>query len=184
MPQLFRMPSGGVLPAKRISSQGNFDPMCNDVEMPVTTRRWRRAWGQAATRGKRRVTSEAGTAVGDAHAMPGGTSHAWGHSRSRFFQCHNYVFDNLLVRPARCGIKDRFWSVSSTCDVVEADVHREWSEILTLNQNRAVALGTFALAHDAEALGHFSVGFQEAAEVAAEAVLVEFLARLDVPQPA
>jgi hypothetical protein len=67
------------------------------------------------------------TAVGDVYAMPSGTSHEWGHSRSRFFQCHNYVSDNLLVRlrHTRCGIKDRFPSVSSTSDVDEADAHHE-----------------------------------------------------------
>src|SRR5204862_1938529 len=53
-----------------------------------------------------------------------------------------------------------------------------------LDQDRAGALRALAFAHDAEALGDLGVGFKEAAEVAAEAVLVELLVRLDVPEPA
>src|SRR5262249_35811617 len=52
------------------------------------------------------------------------------------------------------------------------------------HQNRAGSARRLVLAHDAEPLGDFRVGLQEAAEVAAEAVLVELLVRLDVPQPA
>jgi hypothetical protein len=186
IPQLLRMPLGGHFAREE-------DFVARKLRSHVQRRQNARdnpavgvaLGGELQPGGKRRVTSEAGDPLLETRtpcrAAPPTNG---GHSRTRFFQCHNYVFDNLLVRPARCGFKDRVLSASSTCGVVEADVHREWSEILTLNQNRAVALGTFALAHDAEALGHFSVGLQEAAEVAAEAVLVEFLARLDVPQPA
>src|SRR5579871_4447162 len=39
------------------------------------------------------------------------------------------------------------------------------------------------LHQNAESLGHFGVSFQQSAKVAAEAVLVELLVRLDVPQP-
>src|SRR5215472_8842185 len=53
-----------------------------------------------------------------------------------------------------------------------------------LHEDRAVADRPLALAHDAEALGDFGVGFEQAAEVAAEAILVELLVGLDVPQPA
>src|ERR1700724_931017 len=53
-----------------------------------------------------------------------------------------------------------------------------------LDQHRSSALRTLAFAHDAQALGNFGIGFEQAAEVAAEAVLVELLVRLDVPQPA
>src|ERR1700729_2894095 len=53
-----------------------------------------------------------------------------------------------------------------------------------LDQHRPGALRPLAFAHDAEPLGDFGVGFEQAAEVAAEAVLVELLVRLDVPQPA
>src|SRR5216684_6010860 len=53
-----------------------------------------------------------------------------------------------------------------------------------LDQDRPGALRALVLAHDAEALGDFRVGLEQAAEVAAEAVLVELLVRLDVPQPA
>src|SRR5215510_9593566 len=53
-----------------------------------------------------------------------------------------------------------------------------------LHQHRAGALRTLAFVHDAEALRHFGIGFEQAAQVLAEAVLVELLVRLDVPQPA
>src|ERR1043166_8612841 len=55
---------------------------------------------------------------------------------------------------------------------------------LPLHEHGARALGALVLAHDAEALGDLGIGFEQSAEVAAEAVLVELLVRLDVPQPA
>src|SRR6266699_480720 len=53
-----------------------------------------------------------------------------------------------------------------------------------LDQDRPGALRALVLAHDAQPLGHFGVGLEQSAEVATEAVLVELLVRLDVPQPA
>src|SRR3984885_4969126 len=53
-----------------------------------------------------------------------------------------------------------------------------------LHQHRSGALRPLTFAHDAQALRDFRIGFEQAAEVAAEAVLVELLVRLDVPQPA
>src|ERR1700674_916005 len=53
-----------------------------------------------------------------------------------------------------------------------------------LDQDRPGALRALVLAHDAEARGHFGVGLEQAAEVATEAILVELLVRLDVPEPA
>src|SRR5215469_4972132 len=55
---------------------------------------------------------------------------------------------------------------------------------LALDQERAGALRALAFAHDAEALSDLGIGFKETAEVTAEAILVELLVRLDVPQPA
>src|SRR5262245_9692350 len=55
---------------------------------------------------------------------------------------------------------------------------------LALHQHGPTALRALAFVHDAEALGDFGVGLEQAAEVAAEAVLVELLVRLDVPEPA
>src|SRR5690606_34097488 len=53
-----------------------------------------------------------------------------------------------------------------------------------LHQHRAGPGRALVLAHDAEPLGDLGVSLDEAAEIAAEAVLVELLVRLDVPQPA
>src|ERR1700680_2788379 len=53
-----------------------------------------------------------------------------------------------------------------------------------LDQDRPRALRALVLAHDAETLGHFGIGLEQPAEVAAEAILVELLVRLDVPEPA
>src|SRR2546423_1112757 len=53
-----------------------------------------------------------------------------------------------------------------------------------LHQHRTGALRALAFTHDAEALGDFGIGFHQAAEIAPEAVLVELLARLDIPQAA
>ena len=53
-----------------------------------------------------------------------------------------------------------------------------------LHQHRSGALRALALAHDAKAFGDFGVGLDQAAEIAAETVLVELVVGLDVPQPA
>src|SRR6185503_8133874 len=55
---------------------------------------------------------------------------------------------------------------------------------LALDQHRPGALRALALGHDAEALGDLGIGLEQAAEIAAEPVLVELLVRLDVPQAA
>src|SRR5215471_17023073 len=55
---------------------------------------------------------------------------------------------------------------------------------LALHKHRAGPLRTLALRHDAEALGDIRIGFEQPAEIAAEAVLVELVVGLDVPQPA
>ena len=54
------------------------------------------------------------------------------------------------------------------------------NSVMVENGWRGLVAG-LAFAHDAEALGDLGVGFKEPAEVAAEAVLVELLVRLDVP---
>src|SRR6516165_6568518 len=54
----------------------------------------------------------------------------------------------------------------------------------TLDQNWPSPLRPLTLAHDAEPFGDFGIGLDEAAEIAAEAVFVELLVGLDVPQPA
>src|SRR5262249_42320001 len=59
--------------------------------------------------------------------------------------------------------------------------HREYSP---LYQHRAHAARPFALAHDAEAFCDLGIGLNQAAEIAAEAVLVKLLVGFDVPQPA
>src|SRR5829696_3543567 len=53
-----------------------------------------------------------------------------------------------------------------------------------LHQARAAERRLLVLAQDAEAAGDLGVGLDQAAEVAAEAVLVELVLALDVPQPA
>src|SRR5262245_23361524 len=53
-----------------------------------------------------------------------------------------------------------------------------------LHEHRAGALRALALGHHAETLGDLGVGLDQPAHVAAETILVELLARLDVPQPA
>ena len=53
-----------------------------------------------------------------------------------------------------------------------------------LHQHRSCALRALAFAHDAEALGHFGISFDQAAEIAAETILVELVVGLDVPQAA
>src|SRR6185312_6079273 len=50
-----------------------------------------------------------------------------------------------------------------------------------LDQHRAGARGTLVFHQDAESLGDFRIGFENAAEIATEAILVELLVRLDVP---
>src|SRR5436309_16074780 len=55
---------------------------------------------------------------------------------------------------------------------------------LALHQHRAGTGRPLVFHQDAETLGDFGVGLQQAAEIPAEAVLVQLLVRLDVPQPA
>src|ERR1700730_9713015 len=55
---------------------------------------------------------------------------------------------------------------------------------LPLYQDRPSAVGPLALAHDAEPFGNFGIGLNQPAEIAAEAVLIELLVRLDVPKAA
>src|ERR1700751_3353323 len=57
-------------------------------------------------------------------------------------------------------------------------------ESSTLNQARPSPLRPLALAHDAEPLGDFGIGFDPSAEIAPEAVFVELFVRFDIPQPA
>src|SRR5262245_502116 len=71
-----------------------------------------------------------------------------------------------IVRNARGGIASPFPGASA------------------LHQDRTAALRAFALAHDAEPPGDLGIGLHQPAEIAAEAVLVELLVRLDVPKPA
>src|SRR2546429_2059791 len=53
-----------------------------------------------------------------------------------------------------------------------------------LDQHRAGTGRTLVLHQDAQTLCDFGIGFQKSTEVAAEAILVELLVRLDIPQPA
>src|SRR5262249_26772426 len=61
---------------------------------------------------------------------------------------------------------------------------RSASARLAFHQHGPATLRALALVHDAEAFGNFGIGLEQAAEVAAKAVLVELLVRLDVPEPA
>src|SRR5262249_55719204 len=63
----------------------------------------------------------------------------------------------------------------------------EWfgaANVSALYQDRPSAVRPPAFANDAERFGDFGIGFHQPAEVAAEAVLVELLVRLDVPKAA
>src|SRR5262249_14671010 len=88
----------------------------------------------------------------------------------------------LFVRPrVREGVEllPRHWS-----GVDDWDAHHERApKFSALDQHRSAALWPFAFAQDAEALGDLRICLEQSAEIAAEAVLVELLARLDVPQP-
>src|SRR5271156_2306382 len=58
------------------------------------------------------------------------------------------------------------------------------SPVSALHQYRARTGGPLVLHQDAQALGDLGIGLQQAAKIPAEAVFVELLVRLDVPQPA
>src|ERR1700760_577111 len=55
---------------------------------------------------------------------------------------------------------------------------------LALDQHRAGTRGPLVLHEDAEAFCNLGIGLEQPAEIPAEAILVELLVRLDVPQPA
>src|ERR1700731_5064054 len=57
------------------------------------------------------------------------------------------------------------------------------SKSSALHQHRTRAGRPLVLHQDAQALGDLGIGLQEPAEIPAEAILVELLVRLDVPQP-
>src|SRR6476469_5570723 len=71
-----------------------------------------------------------------------------------------------------CGSRMPDFSVTKT---------RAFIGRLSLHQHRAGAGRAFVFHHDAEPLGDFGVSLKQAAEIAAEAILVELLVRLDVP---
>ena len=56
--------------------------------------------------------------------------------------------------------------------------------VVRRDEDRAGAAGTRCFGQNAEATGDFLVGLEHAAEIAAEPVLVELVARRDVPQAA
>src|ERR1700688_4737319 len=63
-------------------------------------------------------------------------------------------------------------------------VTRAFTGTSALDQHRAGAGGPLVFHQDAQTLGDLGIGLEHAAEIPAEAVLVELLVRLDVPQPA
>src|SRR3954471_11464939 len=52
-----------------------------------------------------------------------------------------------------------------------------------LDQHRPGTRRPLVLDQNTQALRHFGIGIQQAAEITAETILVELLVRLDVPQP-
>src|ERR1700694_293144 len=60
-------------------------------------------------------------------------------------------------------------------------VTRAFTETSALHQHWTGAGGSLALHQDAQPFCHLGVGFQQAAEIPAEAILVKLLVRLDVP---
>src|SRR5207302_576901 len=82
------------------------------------------------------------------------------------------AFDGLALRIEDASLQGN----GNTCLHVKS--------LLALHQHRAGALRTLVLHEDAEALGDFGIGLEQAAEVPAETILVELLVRLDVPQTA
>src|SRR5215831_12204899 len=54
----------------------------------------------------------------------------------------------------------------------------------SLHQLRPMGARLFVLLQYSQAARHFGIGFNEPAKVAAKAILVELVVRLDIPQPA
>src|SRR5262249_26605842 len=118
-------------------------------------------------------------------------------------EANNYVPHDPLMHVARRSVQDRlpvdqlpFLFIRPRVREGVELLHGHWSGIddwdaphacalkfSALHQNRPAALWPFAFAQDAEALGDLRICLEQSAEIAAEAVLVELLARLDVPQP-
>src|SRR5262245_41154705 len=91
-----------------------------------------------------------------------------------------------------CGSRMPAFSVTVTRAFIAADApkrrrgqmpppKRDTRASASLHQHRPAALRRFAFGHDAEAFGDFGIGFDQAAEIAAEAVLVELLVGLHIP---
>src|SRR3954467_8152235 len=72
----------------------------------------------------------------------------------------------------------------SRMPVFKVTVTRAFTTTSTLHQHRAGADRPLVLHQDAEPLRNFGVGLEQPTEIATEAILVELLVRLDVPQPA
>ena len=68
--------------------------------------------------------------------------------------------------------------------ILSTAIQAEISNRSALHQHRAGAARRLALVHDAEALGDLGIGFEQPAEIAAEAVLVHLVVGLDVPETA
>src|SRR5215469_14969747 len=58
------------------------------------------------------------------------------------------------------------------------------SQPLTLHQHGARTRRAFVFHENPEPLGNLGIGFEQPTEISSEAILVELLVRLDVPQPA
>src|SRR5437868_13191502 len=63
-------------------------------------------------------------------------------------------------------------------------VTRAFTFASALDQHRTGARWALVFHQDTQTLGHLGIGLQQSAEIPAEAILVELLVRLDVPQPA
>src|SRR5688572_21533172 len=75
------------------------------------------------------------------------------------------------------------WPCGSRTPALRVTVTRAFIGRL-LHQPGARCQRIVRLAENAEALGDFAVGIDQPAQILAEAVLVELIARLDVPEPA
>src|ERR1700753_988297 len=73
----------------------------------------------------------------------------------------------------------------SRMPVFSVTVTRAFTSITSaLHQHRAGARRTLVFHEDAEPLCYYGIAFEETTEIPEETILVEFLVRLDIPQPA
>src|SRR6202008_3504385 len=83
-----------------------------------------------------------------------------------------------------CGSRIPLLSVTVTRAFIARSQAKRPRQSSTLDEHRPASLRAFVFGHDAEPARHFRVGLEQPSKIAAKPIFVQFLVRLEIPQPA